>query len=242
MLYDDRDSEHIRNLVLAATALAWLGWGWTGRGADTHLHTHAADGLSAGAGGALNWLLMLTAMMAPVLIEPIRFIRGQGFARRRGRGTVLFVTGYAAVWSVAGLVLLSIVPLTGLGLVGPAAALGFAALWQCSPAKQHCLNRCHRRTPLAAFGRRADIDVWRFATAHAGWCIGSCGPLMLAQLSLPGGHSIGMVAVTLLIFCERLERPAIPDWRWRGLGTVARAALSRWRMQQQAGLTLPARH
>ena len=54
------------------------------------------------AGAAVNWLLMLAAMMAPVLIQPIQFVRGSSLARRRARSTLLFVAGYTAVWMFAG--------------------------------------------------------------------------------------------------------------------------------------------
>jgi predicted metal-binding membrane protein len=182
---------------------------------------------------------MLTAMMAPVLIQPIQFVRSQGLARRRGRATLLFVVAYASIWTVGGAVMFSIaarVDSTGLPPVVPAAAaLTIAALWQCSPAKQVCLNRCHQRVALAAFGRRADTCMLRFGATHAGWCIGSCGALMLVPLILPGGHIAAMIAVALLIFCERLERPAAPGWHWRGLGTVLRMVASRVRIQKNAG-------
>jgi hypothetical protein len=39
---------------------------------------------------------------------------------------------------------------------------------------------------------------------------------------LPQGHFVGMLAVTALMFCERLDPPKTPSWRWRGFGTASR--------------------
>ena len=45
---------------------------------------------------ALGWALMLAAMMAPVLIAPVRHVRDRSFARRRTRSIGLFVAGYVS--------------------------------------------------------------------------------------------------------------------------------------------------
>jgi predicted metal-binding membrane protein len=136
-------------------------------------------------------------------------------------------------------VLLSIaatVHLSGLTpFVSAVAAVALAAVWQCSPAKQVCLNHCHVRPALAAFGPRADTDVITFGATHAGWCIGSCGAAMLVPLILPGGHIAAMIALSVLVFCERLDRPAPPAWQWRGHGTAWRLVSGRVRMQLRAG-------
>ena len=162
MLYDDHDRIRVRNAVAAVTALAWVLLIAAPHATDTHPHESGSNGVLAASGAALNWLLMLAAMMAPVLIQPIQFIRGQGLARRRTRGTLLFLGGYSAVWMVGGALLLSTaasVRSAGLAPVTPAAAvLAFAMVWQCSPAKQICLNRCHARPALTAFVWKADTD------------------------------------------------------------------------------------
>jgi predicted metal-binding membrane protein len=238
VLYDDRDRIGVRNVVVAVTALAWVLSIWTARVTGTHVHAPGTNALLVAAGAAVNWLLMLAAMMAPVLIQPIQFIRGQGLARRRTRATLLFLAGYSSIWTVAGAVILSIAATVHSARLAPAipaaAALAFAALWQCSPAKQVCLNQCHVRRALAAFGRRADTDVISFGATYAGWCIGSCGAWMLVPLILPGGHIAAMMAAAVLIFCERLDKPAPPAWHWRGLGTAWRVVARQVRMRQRA--------
>jgi predicted metal-binding membrane protein len=237
MLYDDGDRIGVRNVVVAVTALAWVLSIWTARATGTHVHPRGASAVPV-VGAAVNWLLMLGAMMAPVVIQPIQFIRCQGLARRRTRATLLFLAGYASIWTVAGAAMLSMVAMihsTGLAGVAAAAALAFAVLWQCSPAKQVCLNRCHVRTALAAFGWKADAAVISFGATHAGWCIGSCAAWMLLPLIAPGQHIAAMIAVTGLIFCERLDKPARPAWRWRGFGTA-------WRVVGAAAMRLRSGH
>ena len=172
---DERDRVKVRQAVLAVTALAWA-MSWAG---TTLLH-HAA------AGTAVNWLLMLAAMMAPVLIAPIQFVRASGLARRRTRSTLLFVAGYTAVWIIAGALMLTLAAALRASTLPPyvqvVALLVIALVWQCSPAKQAALNRCHARPALAAFGRAADTDVLVFGVTQGVMCAASCWAWMVLPL------------------------------------------------------------
>jgi predicted metal-binding membrane protein len=179
---------------------------------------------------ASGWALMLAAMMLPVVPAPLRHVRDRSFARRRTRAMLLFILGYFAVWMAAGVVLqlvgltaLSVLPLP-LPWLGVALALGVA--WQVSPAKQWCLNRCHRRPQLAAFGVAADRDALNFGLTNGASCAGACWTLMLPMLLAGGGQLFAMIAVTLFVFAERLERPAPLAWRWRGTGKAWRIVLA----------------
>jgi predicted metal-binding membrane protein len=98
--------------------------------------------------------------------------------------------------------------------------------WQVSPAKQWCLNRCHRRPQLAAFGVAADRDAFNFGLTNGALCAGACWTLMLPMLLAAGGQLFAMIAVTLFVFAERLERPAPLAWRWRGTGKAWRIVLA----------------
>jgi len=187
---------------------------------------------------AAGWALMLVAMMSPVLIAPIRHIRLRSFTHRRARSIVLFVAGYAAIWIALGVVLLAIelaVELFAPQSYLPAAGVVLIALvWQFSPIKQRCLNRCHAHTELAAFGAAADFDALRFGTTHGIWCAGSCWALMLFPMLLPQGHVVAMATVAVLIFSERLEQPRPPCWCWRGLGKVIRIVIAQARIRLHA--------
>jgi predicted metal-binding membrane protein len=175
---------------------------------------------------ASDWALMVAAMMSPVVIGPLRHVRERSFAKRRPRAMLLFIAGYAAVWMAAG------VPLQALALAlrwagpGPALSLGLAAaaamVWQVSPGKQWCLNRCHRQPSLAAFGAAADRDAFGFGLTNGAACVGACWALMLLPLFAGGAHLAVMLAITVFIFAERLEGPAPLAWRWRGTGKAWR--------------------
>jgi predicted metal-binding membrane protein len=183
---------------------------------------------------ASEWALMIVAMMPPLIITSLQHIRDRSFARRRTWATVLFVMGYAVVWMTAGIVLQvmafaarsALPPLLRFAIAGI-----IASVWQVSPAKQWFLNRCHRRPELAAFGIAADRDVFAFGLTHGASCAGSCWALMVLTLFVSQGHIVGMFAVTLFAFGERLEVPAALTWRWRGPGTALRIAAARVRLR-----------
>jgi predicted metal-binding membrane protein len=184
---------------------------------------------------ASGWALMIVAMMFPLLMAPLRHVRDRSFARRRTWAVLLFVAGYAAVWTAAGVGLqamaLAVRSAAPLPLVGVSVAAAAALIWQVSPAKQWCLNRCHRRPQLAAFGAAADRDAFDFGLTHGASCAGTCWALMLLTLLVGNGHVLWMVAVTLFVFGERLESPAPRIWRWRGPGKALRIALAQARMR-----------
>jgi predicted metal-binding membrane protein len=179
--------------------------------------------------------LMIAAMMLPLIIAPLWHVRDRSFARQRERATILFVAGYIVVWMIAAVVLQLIAvaarwtapaPLLCFGL-----AVATAMLWQVSPTKQWCLNRCHRRPHLAAFGAAADRDAFYFGLTNGASCAGSCWALMLLTLLIGRGQILGMIAVTLFVFAERLENPARLKWRWRGPGRALRIAVAQARMR-----------
>lgn len=186
----------------------------------------------------MGWAAMLVAMMSPVLIAPICHIRLRSFTDRRTRSVALFVSGYTAVWLAMGYVLCAIAlaakfiaPRTYLPLAGAAI---LAILWQVSPLRQRCLNGCHGYAELPAFGAAADFGALRFGVGHAIWCIGSCWALMLFPMLLSRGHLWAMAAVALVIAGERLESPAEPSWRWRGLRKATRLVAAQARLRLHA--------
>lgn len=177
--------------------------------------------------------LMITAMMAPLIAEPLQHVHDRSFASRRARAMLVFIAGYAAAWLVAG-VALQIVALIARwtlpeALLRLGLATGVAVLWQVSPAKQWFLNRCHNRPQLAAFGAAADGDALGFGLASGGACAGGCWALMLLPLLLPYGHLPAMLAIALFVAAERLDRPGPLAWHWRGPGKALRIAAARVR-------------
>jgi predicted metal-binding membrane protein len=254
-----REVARVRYPVLAISAFAWgaLAAGPGMHVPGMHVHCPATGSGTATMAASLSmllamnppsalaagWALMLVAMMSPLVISEIYHIRFTSLARRRARSIALFVAGYGGVWMVCGAVL------TGAGFVALALAPGsyipatvaglITCVWQASPFKQRCLNKCHDNRPLRVFGPEADLDAFRFGWTHGVWCAGSCSALMLFPMLLPEGHLVAMAAVAILVFCERLEDPEPPGWKMRGLGKAWRMMAARirirWRMLRRAG-------
>lgn len=265
-MYDARELARVRTLTLVVTAAAWglmLAAPDSLRMVAHCPPAHAAAMPSAAslqmllamhppASLAAGWALMLVAMMSPVLIQPVHHIRVRSFADRRARAIGLFIAAYAAIWIAVGAGLAA-ASLAAASLAAASLANGWSAsssylpaivglliafVWQCSPVKQRCLNRCHLHPELAAFGAAGDGDAIRFGATHGIWCAGSCWALMLfpmlLPMRLPGGHLVAMAAVTVLIVSERLEPPRLPSWRLRGLGKATRIAIAQTRMRLPA--------
>jgi predicted metal-binding membrane protein len=162
--------------------------------------------------------LMIVAMMAPMTLQPLCHIRVSAFSDRLWRSAALFMIGYATLWFLACFAMRACEALLNRGINDARLQFGLVAMiaivWQVSPMKQRCLNQCHYHPALAAFGWKADLDVLRFGVQHGVWCIGSCWALMLFVESVSQWHFVGMGAVALIMFCERLEPPMRPVWRW----------------------------
>jgi predicted metal-binding membrane protein len=179
-----------------------------------------------------GWAVMWAAMMLPLTVAALRHVRDRSLARRRCSAMLLFVAGHAAVWMLAGLVL-QLVAISALwAMPAPrawfAGAVLLALLWQVSPVKQACLNGCHRRPQLMAFGVSASRDALLFGLTDGAACVGACWALMLAMLLAdPGAQLPAMAALALFVFAERLEAAAPLAWRWRGVGKALRIIRAR---------------
>ncbi|MCU1723208.1 DUF2182 domain-containing protein [Pseudomonas sp. 5P_5.1_Bac1] len=166
-----------------------------------------------------SWLVMLLAMMPMLLVSPMATLWQRSLPRRRPLAVALFVAGYVALWSVAGIVLtvLSI----GLKLVAgdalwlaTALAMLVALVWQATPLKQKSLNRCHASPRISAFGWDMAADCLGYGVSKAGWCILACWPAMLLPMLVQQGHLLVMLLCTLWLVHER-QRPArAARWRW----------------------------
>ncbi len=230
MIYDPRDCATLRIGVLTTSAAAWAlllatptnGCHCLTAASGTSLaQLFAAQSVSSASYG---WLVMLVAMMAPMTLPALYQIRFSSFANRRWGTSALFLLGYAMVWMAGGVVLIGIEVVAkwrAPGSLGQALVVALLALvWQASPAKQRCLNRCHSHRSLSAFGPAAALDALRMGLGHGVWCVGSCWAIMLLPMLLPDGHLAAMAAVTVVMLCERLDPPASPAWRLRGLHTA----------------------
>jgi len=226
-----REVARVRYPVFVISMVAWAVLLARPSGVNSHC---LSMGESPGA-ITTGWMLMLVAMMAPLTIPALHHVRFTSLARRTGRAITMFVAGYGAVWMTCG-ILFVVIERAALTVAPdsyvPATVAVLAALiWQASPLKQICLNRCHDNRPIAVFGLEAYLDVFRFGLTHGAWCVGGCWALMLFPMMLPSGHLAAMAAVAVLVFCERLEDPGPPRWQLRGLGRARRMVIARSRLR-----------
>lgn len=229
-MFKRKEFNSLRNGVMLVSLLAWV-LILAPRGRSCHCPAGEVglswpDLLLANPPAALasGWALMLVAMMAPMLVPAIYSIHYTSFAHTRAQLVALFVAGYGVAWMLVGAIFMVVMFVMRIWLPQswwPAAIIALAALvWQASPGKQICLNRCHSHRPLAAFGFAARRDALRMGLEHGFWCVGSCWAMMLFPMLLPSGHDLAMAAVTIVMFCERLDRGSAPTWRLRGFRTA----------------------
>ena len=178
--------------------------------AHDHSHHAMTQELPALGSAAFSWVLMVVAMMFPMVLEPIRNIAARSLWRRRQRAIFEFLAGYVALWTLFGIVATAaFAAFQAQFAIEPAYAavlgLGLAVVWQLMPAKRRALIRCHRTSPIAPTGWRADRDCLR-----SGWNVGvscmlSCWALMLACVL--SGHSIPVMMCAMVIgWTERHRR------------------------------------
>ena len=156
---------------------------------------------------ALLWAAMVTAMMLPLQVPPLRHVLLRSFRRRRARAVAAFLIGYGAVWGAAGLVMIPLLAalstsgLRAMPLVGASALLA-AATWQVLPVRAWAMRRCHRTATVRAYGWSADRDCMAYGCEQGLVCLASCLPLMLAaMIAFPG--VLSSLAVAAWLYLER---------------------------------------
>jgi predicted metal-binding membrane protein len=222
-------------ILAALLALAVGAWWWTGA---------RMAGMDAGPGtdpGELGfyvstWVVMMAAMMFPSIAPMVLTYAGlQRGRRERGidahrSATPLFVGGYLLLWAAAGLVAYAALKLGreldgGLfawqraGRLTAAGVLAAAAIYELTPLKYVCLERC--RSPLGFL-----VTGWRDGPAgalgmgvlHGAWCLGCCWALMAGLFALGAMSVPWMVMIAALVTAEKL----LP---WRLLATAGVATI-----------------
>lgn len=170
-----------------------------------------------------GWIAMLIAMMLPLLASPLRYVWQVNFPCKRISGIFTFLVGYVTIWTVVYSLLASLIylltqfinyNLTVLLCIG----LLITLIWQSSPWKQMCLNRCHDLPRINPFGLRAEHDCFIYGLQKGSWCIGSCWALMCLPIFAPRSAMQLMPLVSLMMFVEQAypwqkERWQFP-YRW----------------------------
>jgi predicted metal-binding membrane protein len=214
-------------LVALLFVLAAVGWWWM------FGEMQGMDGGPWTSLGALSWfvgvwLVMMAAMMFPSVSPTVALY--SKLTRSRAFGAPLvFTAGYLLTWTAVG-VSAFVVAAAGGRVLGDvlswdqagrwvaASTLLVAALYEVTPLKDVCLDKC--RSPLGFL-----VGAWRdglsgalrMGARHGAWCVGCCWALMASLFAL-GVMSIGWMAfVAGLIALEK----TLP---WRRSATWGTAA------------------
>jgi predicted metal-binding membrane protein len=164
----------------------------------------------------LCWQVMTVAMMLPSSMPMVQLVVYA--ARRQARPVAVplaFLAGYGVIWTAfaAGAFLadtlvhrlVDLWPWLAVHAWLIAAVTFFiAALFQFSPWKERCLDRC--RTPLGFFlhsYRKSVGPAWRLGVRHGGYCLGCCWALMLVMFGVGVGNLAGMAALTGAMVIEK---------------------------------------
>jgi predicted metal-binding membrane protein len=165
-----------------------------------------------------GWLLMSAAMMLPTALPLMDRFRAMTRSRRDGGSLMgLLVGGYLAVWLAFG-VLAHLLDLGVHAVAGRvdwlvfngwaigAGVIALAGLFQFTPLKDFCLERC--RLPLGFIVRHwQGPRPWRAAVTigldHGLYCVGCCWALMLLMFVTGTASVAWMLVLGLVMAAEK---------------------------------------
>jgi predicted metal-binding membrane protein len=212
-------------LLVVLVGLAGLGWWWSLQqmaGMDNGPWT----GLGTFGWFISVWVVMMAAMMFPSVAPTVAL-----YARMsRNRWTpMVFVAGYLAIWTGAGVVAFLVGVLAGraapdlqwdqAGRVLTGTTLLVAAAYELTPLKNVCLSKC--RSPLGLLlgsWRDGWSGALRMGMRNGAWCVGCCWALMASLFALGVMSAVWMAVVAGLIALEKI----LP---WRRTATYGTAVV-----------------
>jgi predicted metal-binding membrane protein len=212
-------------VLFGASAAGWIALAWLASAdwphpavAMGHDDRHAAlstAALTSSPSGHFiaMWLAMILAMAPPLLLREIGGLWRTSLHRRRHLTLASFLCGYAGVWLLVGVALAMLAAWLTVSVERMAVGIALVALWHWSPARQRCLNACHRILRLRVFGLAAQWDALRYGLASGCYCAGACGLSMLLVLLAPGHHLAGMAIIAVVATVERHLPARRPRWR-----------------------------
>lgn len=210
-------------LMGALIALAWLAlWAWGQSPYARFLSHHHLDEVRGGGSLMLvfiaGWTLMIVAMMLPTSLPLVT-----SFHTLTGRRTdqeqlvALLLVGYLGIWALFGVIIyagdwiLHHAVEHNTWLQDNAWALGtatvtLAGLYQFTPLKYHCLEKC--RSPLSFImehwrGCHVKVQAFRLGVHHGLFCLGCCWSLMLLMFAVGIGNVGWMLMLATVMAIEK---------------------------------------
>ncbi len=214
-------------LLVALVALAWLVlWLWGQSPYGRFLSHEELEGISFFGDEywvlapvfIAGWTTMTFAMMLPTSLPLIALFQTITRGRRDHLQLVtLLVTGYLGTWALFG----GVVHLGDLALheaveriawldanswVIGAATLILAGVYQFTPLKYQCLDKC--RSPLSFImehwrGKHEKMQSFRLGIHHGIFCIGCCWSLMLLMFAVGVGNIGWMLVLGTVMAVEK---------------------------------------
>jgi predicted metal-binding membrane protein len=214
MMRPQSDRRIFLPLVSALVILAWLAlWLWGESPFGHYLSHHSLEHVRGSVLLMLvfvaGWALMIVAMMLPTTL-PLLLLFERLTRPRSDRSLLmlLLIVGYLCTWVLFGGAIYvadallhdwveQMIWLQANPWAISAATLVLAGLYQFTPLKYMCLDKC--RSPLSFIlehwrGGAAASDVFRLGIHHGLFCLGCCWTLMLLMFAV-GAGSLGWMLV-----------------------------------------------
>ena len=224
MLLSVRNDRLFIALLLSVVALAWLSlWVW-GQSPYERFLDHEELTQVTGEDAALlvlfvaGWTLMIFAMMLPTTLPLIALFHTIIRDRSNHLQLVgLLILGYLVVWTGFGVLihLADILVHEGAEQIGwleanywviGAGTLILAGVYQFTPLKYHCLDKC--RSPYSFIaghwsGGNESAQALRLGTDHGLFCVGCCWSLMLLMFGVGAGNIGWMLVLGSVMAVEK---------------------------------------
>ena len=240
MLFAARSESRVFIPILATlVAGAWVSLAVWGASPAGYLLDHGELGhtrpalsgsfIATMAGFMAGWTLMTSAMMLPTIIPLLDILRRTAGPALAGAVIAAAATGYVTVWALFGAVAHAADYLLHRGvdshawlhantwLLG-AAPLLLAGVYQFSPLKHLCLDKCRSPFSFVAARWRGDhprLRALRIGLDHGVFCLGCCWALMLLMFAVSAGNLAWMLVLAAVMGIEknaswghRLTQPA----------------------------------
>jgi predicted metal-binding membrane protein len=159
------------------------------------------------------WSAMILAMAPPLLLREVGRLWRASLRRLRHLTLASFLCGYVGIWVLAGVALSTLSEWVSGRAERIAVSIALVVLWHCSPARQRCLNACHRVPTLRVFGTAALWDSLRYGLSTGCYCVAACGLLMLLVVLVKDYHLAVMAVATAVTTIERYLPARRPVWR-----------------------------
>jgi predicted metal-binding membrane protein len=165
-----------------------------------------------------GWLLMTIAMMLPTSIPLLVVFHSMLRARANWPLLIsLAVFGYIAAWLVFGIAAYAATieithaadHLTWIHIEPWAITAGIlllAGLYQFSPLKYRCLEKCRSLFSFIAghwHGRHERAEAFTLGVSHGAFCVGCCWALMLLMIPIGAGNLSWMLMLAVVMAVEK---------------------------------------